>query len=210
MAENVPYAFRKQVAMTQKFRTDCCMHSPSWDSWPRHHTLCHICLHLCPSVMVAKCPGTSYSGPGTKKTLWLSKSSEHNGTNVPFPARVLFLLVYQSLAPCCLSATLRECPPNTDVTQIIRFQKWQIGNVLISLFCNWLPLNLVTWNLVQSCPLPGFVGIWLDGLAETQIKLIIFLLEVENSTNILFLLKCCVFEASPLKKRLMTGEIKLL
>lgn len=150
MAENIPYTFRKQVAVTQKFRTDSRMHSPSWDSRPWHHTLCHICLYLCPSVMVAKCPGTSYSKAQVPKKLWLSKSREHNSTNVLFPATVLFLLVYQSLAPRCLSVVLRECPPDIDVIRIIRFQKRQTEKVLVSLFCNWLPLILVTWNLAQS------------------------------------------------------------
>lgn len=37
------------------------LHDP--DTVHDAHTQCHICLLLCPSVSVAKCPGTSYSKP---------------------------------------------------------------------------------------------------------------------------------------------------
>lgn len=134
--------FRKQVAVTQKFRTDCCMHSPSWDSRPRHHTLCHICL----LVSICHCGRMPRHKPlkalGTKK-LWFSKSNKLKLYKL-FPARVLFLLLYQSQAPCCLGVVLRQCPPDTGVSQNISLQKQQIGNVLFSLFCSWLPLILVT------------------------------------------------------------------
>lgn len=99
MAENSLYIFRKQIAETQKFGTDCCLHIPSWTSRPRHHTqrtytvsylltLVSICYH-------GKMPGHKLlEAPGTKK-LWVSTSNKHNCANIQlFPVRVFALLLY--------------------------------------------------------------------------------------------------------------------
>lgn len=128
------------------------------------HTQCHIWLLLCPSVIVAKCPGTSYLKPQVPRNYVFSTSSEHNRANILlFPARVLVL--YQSQALRCLGVVSRQCPPDTVITQNISLKKWQIANVLISLFCSWLPLILVTWNLAEST---RFCGLWTFGGMDWQ------------------------------------------
>lgn len=165
MAENAPYVFRKQMAVTQKFGTDCRLRIPSWALRPRHRTrrsyTVSYLLSLVSICYRGKMPGHKLlKAPGTKKS-WFSMSSEHNRANILlFPARILVLLLYHCQALCYRGVVLRQCCPDTVIVQIISLQKWQIGNVLNSLFCSWLPLILVTWNLAQSI---HFRGLWTFG-----------------------------------------------
>lgn len=156
------------MAATQKSRTDCCLQIPSWASRPQHHTRrTYTVSYLITLVSICYCgkmPGHKLlKAPGTKK-LRFSTSSEHNRANILlFPARVLVL--YQSQALRCLGVVLRQCPPDTGITQNISLHKWQIANVLISLFCSWLPLILVTWNLAEST---RFCDLWTFGGMDWQ------------------------------------------
>jgi len=72
MAANAPHAFRKQMAVTQKFWTDCCLHIPSWASRPRHRTR-HTYTVSYLLTLVSICHGGKTPGhkllkaPGTNK-----------------------------------------------------------------------------------------------------------------------------------------------
>lgn len=156
------------MAVTLKFRTDCCLHIPSWASQPRHHTR-HAVSYLLTLVSICYCgkmPGHRLlKALGTKK-LWFSMSSEHNRANILlFPARVLVLLLYQTQALRCPGVVLRQCPLDTVITQTTSLQKWQIGNVFNSLVCSWLSLMSVTWNLAQFI---HFCGLWTFGGMDWQ------------------------------------------
>lgn len=207
MAENAPSVFGKQTAVTQKLGTDCCLHVPSWASWPRHRTrrsyTVSYLLTLVPICYCGRMPGHELLQPqvprndGFPRAVSTTMKTPNYFLQEPLccsrseDKRCAALVLYWGDAPLTLS------PHRIQVFKSDRLETHLIPHSAVG--CPWTYLLEIWFSLSASVVCGHLVG-W---IGRDKGKADHFLLKtgiLANKIIVSFWSECCIFEGLQCKK----------